>query len=186
MRGPDRCDDVFRGANHVPLLVIGDTSSNPLLDIEAPRKLVQLALGELGDVDISPALRLHRDGGFDGLSRIAPQIELASREKEEGVLKAEDEGAAVELEKGERRGKPTHSQNERYRYVHRQNAPKNVCGAEPSHHVYELFEGKGPENLVLYFDELRNLKLHTLIISVLEGASRALFKQAAHDTDRLR
>jgi len=94
------------------------------------------------------------------LAVVVPEVELAPHEKEERVLERKDEGAAVELEEGECGRKPYHNENERTSDIDRQNAPEDVASAEASANVDKLPEGQRPEYLVLYFDKLRDLKLH--------------------------
>ena len=136
-------------------------------DVEAPRKLVQAAVRELGDVNLRAA-RLRRCGRFFPLRHfarlVAPQIELAVDEEEKAVFQGEDEGATVVFEEGKRCAKSEKGHDEGRGEVDRKDAIQDVTNPRPAREVDELLEGEGAKDLVLDLDELRNLELHGLII----------------------
>src|SRR3989344_9192792 len=176
----EECENFLRRAYCLhrvltPLVVSSDTIGDSFLDVETPRELMQTAVGELGDVHIGLRRLLNR---LRGCLRalVVPKIEFASKKIEETVLNSDNERSAVVLHKCERRCECSRADDKRTGYENRQNPPEYVTYAESAGDKDELSEGQRTENLILYLDKLRHLKLHGVSIPVFDATVRGILR----------
>ena len=130
-----------------------------LVYIERPRQVLELALREGGQggagLDVfRELLRRHL------FRRLLPEVQAAGNAVEQSGLQGEDERLAVRLREREEESKRDNGRDdENGRYL-RQEVPDDVRRSGPAHHIHELLDGEGSEELVLDVYELGNLKTH--------------------------
>lgn len=148
---------------------------------------MQSAVGESGDIG---GARLRGDRleyrGILRLAGVVPEIELAAQDVIKCTLKPGNEWTAVHLEESERNGEPHDRDDERHGEEERCQAPDEVCGTEPATHIDKLPERERAEYLVLDFDELRHLELHTIAASgELQAARCSAAQSLNHNMEHL-
>lgn len=169
-RRPDRDNKILVSAHHVALLVVGGARGDALFYVQAPRKLMEATLRELGHIYLCRFLPPCRaDGRFFRFGGVIPKIEFAADEEKETVFKRDDERPAVELEERQACGKSGDHYDKRSGNEKRKYAPKNVACPGTAADVNELLEREGAEDFILDLNELRNLKLHGSSISAREA-----------------
>src|SRR5665213_217900 len=177
----------YRGDDPAQVLFIfADTSCDPLINIERPGKVVKPRFRKLRNIHFRVFLyiQLFLFDGFFGATLVVPEVEFGMNEKVECVLDGDDERSSVIFQKCERSCPARDRENDGRGKKKRQKAPCNVGSTESAENIDELFEGQRPKDLVLHFNELWNLELHTLLLYSAMGApGRFLLKLVARDTD---
>ena len=124
---------------------------------------MKLAVGKLWNIDLpllGGRLRFYRSG-FLAFALVVPKVEFGMEKKVEAVLYSDDKRPAVVLEEGEGHDESHDDAHHGKREEKREDAEDEVAGPSAAGEVDELPERERAEYLVLYFDELWDLELHS-------------------------